>query len=365
MSEALYPWLVLAMTPNLGGYRINKLLRHISAQQCVSSSFEQLFQLGLTHQQATAITSPNQQRIDQALRWQQHPDQHILTLDSPTYPYLLKQISSPPPLLFVRGEVAYLAQPQVAIIGSRAASIDGREAAFNFGYALGQAEYVVTSGLALGIDGQAHLGALKSGGATVAVLGSGLDQVYPARHRQLANEIVEQGALVSEFWPDEKPRPQNFPRRNRVISGLSTGVLVVEAAEKSGSLITARYALEQGREVFALPGSIYNAQSRGCNALIKSGAKLVESPADIFNEVGTLTECAINNQIGLPLPQPENEELPFPALLANVGTEATPVDVVAERCEQPVHEVLTQLLELELLGLVSAVPGGYVRTRRS
>ncbi|WP_305818283.1 DNA-processing protein DprA [Photobacterium leiognathi] len=365
MTNALYPWLVLAMTPTLGGHRINKLLSKISAADCISLPFEQLRQLGLSDQQATAIVSPDQRRIDQVLAWHERPFQQVLTLDSPHYPYLLKQISSPPPLLFARGDASYLSQPQIAIIGSRSASIDGREAAFNFGYALGQAEYVVTSGLALGIDGQAHLGALKSGGATIAVLGSGLDQVYPARHRKLANDIVEQGALVSEFWPDEKPRPQNFPRRNRVISGLSTGVLVVEAAEKSGSLITARYALEQGREVFAIPGSIYNTQSKGCNTLIKSGATLVESPLDIFNEVGILTECAINNQIGLSLPQPENEELPFSALLANVGTEATPVDVVAERCEQPVHEILTQLLELELLGLVSAVPGGYIRTRRS
>ncbi|PSU52277.1 DNA-protecting protein DprA, partial [Photobacterium aphoticum] len=215
-----------------------------------------------------------------------------------------------------------------------------------------------------GIDGQAHYGALKNGGATVAVLGSGLNRIYPAKHRDLAAAIVEQGALVSEFWPDEAPRPQNFPRRNRVISGLSVGVLVVEAAQKSGSLVTARYALEQGREVFALPGPIRFAGSRGCHALIKNGAKLVETPVDIFEEVGALTDCVKNSHSGLRDEQPENEKLPFPALLANVGSEATPVDVVAERSRQPVHEVMMQLLELELQGLVTSVPGGYIRTRR-
>lgn len=365
MTETeLIAWLQLAAVPSLGGSRIQRLLADSTPQQLAAMTVEQLQQRGLTAKQIQAFLQPNQSRIQQALQWQHAPQQHILTLTSPYYPHLLKQIASPPPILFVRGDVACLGAPQIAVIGSRSASIDGRESAFHFSKALAANHYVVTSGLALGIDGQAHQGALQAGGLTIAVLGSGLDQVYPARHRSLAASIAEQGALVSEFWPQEQPRPQNFPRRNRVISGLSAGVLVIEAAQKSGSLITARYALEQGREVFALPGSIHNPASRGCNALIKSGAKLVESPADIYEEVGSLTECAINNQIGVPLATKENEELPFPALLANVGTEATPVDVVAERCKQPIHQILPQLLELELSGWVTAVPGGYIRTRR-
>ena len=321
-------------------------------------------ELGLSEQQCRHLARPPQKRIDCCLDWQQQPNQQIIALDSPHYPMLLKEIPSPPPLLFVRGELHWLHQPQLAMVGSRAASIDGLEAAYEFAAAMAAADYVVTSGLALGIDGRAHYGALKNGGATVAVLGSGLDRVYPAKHRELAVSIAEQGALVSEFWPGESPRPQHFPRRNRVISGLSVGVLVVEAEEKSGSLITARYALEQGRDVFAIPGSIHSPMSRGCHALIKNGAKLVESPVDIFEDVGVLTECAKSSQSALYAPQPENEKLPFPALLANVGNEATPVDVVAERSGLPVHEVMMQLLELELQGVVSAVPGGYVRTRR-
>ncbi|WP_299020662.1 DNA-processing protein DprA [uncultured Photobacterium sp.] len=363
MSD-LDSWLALADVPYLGGNRISQLLQYASPSQLCQMPAEQLLAIGLKPAQIARLQQPRARRIDRCLAWAEKPDHVILTLDSPGYPTLLKEIASAPPLLFVRGESHWLHEPQLAVVGSRSASIDGRESAYEFAAALVAANYVVTSGLALGVDGQAHYGALKNGGATIAVMGSGLEQIYPARHRELASQIVEQGALVSEFWPDDKPRPQNFPRRNRVISGLSVGVLVIEAAEKSGSLITARYALDQGREVFALPGSIHYPGSRGCNALIKSGAKLVESPVDIFDEVGVLTECVKNNQLNSPLPQPENEELPFSVVLANVGNEATPVDVVAERCKLPVYEVMMQLLELELHGVIKTVPGGYIRTRR-
>lgn len=363
MSQ-LEDWLALTAIPLVGGVKVSRLLQHGTPTQLRAMSTDQLMSLGLSRSQIALFRVPHQARIDRCLMWAEQNDNTILTLDSPYYPTLLKQIAAAPPVLFVCGQVEYLSAPQLAIVGSRAASIDGRESAYDFAGALVAGNYVVTSGLALGVDGQAHSGALKHGGATLAVLGSGLSQIYPARHRGLAAKIKEQGALVSEFWPDEKPRPQNFPRRNRVISGLSVGVLVIEAAEKSGSLITARYALEQGREVFALPGSIRHPESRGCNALIKSGAKLVETPVDIFEEVGALTECAINSQLSQTLPQGEDQQLPFPALLATVGNEATPVDVVAERSEQPVHEVMMQLLELELLGFVTSVPGGYIKTRR-
>ncbi|UTV27716.1 DNA-processing protein DprA [Photobacterium atrarenae] len=362
--DDLVAWLTLAAVPNLGGHKIYQLLPHASPRQLCRMSAEELNAIGFKPRQIEALLRPNERRIERCLQWAEGELQTIITLDSPDYPPLLKEIASAPPLLFVRGDPQWLHRPQMAVVGSRSASIDGRESAYAFAASLAVADYVVTSGLALGVDGQAHAGALSTGGATVAVLGSGLDKLYPARHRELAGHIIEQGALVSEFWPDEVPRPQNFPRRNRVISGLSVGVLVIEAAEKSGSLITARYALEQGREVFALPGSIHVPGSRGCNALIKSGAKLVESPVDIFEEIGSLTECVKSKQLDLPRPQPENEELPFSSVLANVGNEATPVDVVAERCKQPVHEVMTQLLELELRGVVSTVPGGYIRTRR-
>ncbi|KHT60707.1 DNA processing protein DprA [Photobacterium gaetbulicola] len=362
--SSLYDWLVVASAPQLGGYRIGLLLERTTPACLLQMSDHDRRGLGLSERQCQHLKHPPLRRIERCLEWHCRPNQQIITLGSPLYPPLLKAIPSPPPILFVRGEPRWLHEPQLAIVGSRAASIDGLEAASEFAAAMVAAEYVVTSGLALGIDSRAHFGALKNGGATVAVLGSGLDKVYPAKHRELAETIVEQGALVSEFWPDEAPRPQHFPRRNRVISGLSVGVLVVEAEIKSGSLITARYALEQGRDVFAIPGSIYSAMSRGCHALIKNGAKLVETPVDIFEDVGVLTECAKSSRSILSAPQPKNEKLPFPALLANVGNEATPVDVVAERSGLPVHEVMMQLLELELHGVVAAVPGGYVRTRR-
>ncbi|HIF9085881.1 TPA: DNA-processing protein DprA [Photobacterium damselae] len=362
--DDIHAWLKLVAVPGLGGHRISRLLQHAMPEQIMAMDESELRSIGLTLKQVAAIKHPDNKKIDLALNWQQRPYCHIISLVSPLYPPLLKEISSAPPLLFVKGDPSFLAQPQIAIIGSRSASIDGREIAADFAANIVAQNYVVTSGLALGIDSQAHQGALRHGGATIAVLGSGLEQIYPACHKSLAASIVEQGALVSEFWPQEKPRAQFFPRRNRIISGLSVGVLVVEAAQKSGSLITANYALEQGREVFAIPGSIYNPASRGCNALIKSGAKLVESAQDIFEEVGALTECAINHQLSQALPETENEQLPFPELLATVGSEVIPVDVLAERSQMPVHDVMTQLLELELLGLVTALPGGYIRTRR-
>ena len=223
--------------------------------------------------------------------------------------------------------------------------------------------------MALGIDSFAHDGALKGGGKTVAVLGSGLEQVYPSRHKALSQRIVEQGgALVSEFLPQAKARSNHFPRRNRIISGLSTGVLVVEAAERSGSLITARYAAEQGRDVFAVPGSIHNPNNRGGNQLIKSGACLVQKTQDVLNEIEILVNWSINNNKSVKAVLFEQndarEELPFPELLANVGIEATPVDILADRTNIPVHEVMMQLLELELLGHVVAVSGGYIRKGR-
>lgn len=360
----LSAWLTLSFTPGIGGHKLTKLLSIDSPTNLINYSREQLQSIGFKPAQIKHLHSPSLPMVEQSLAWAEQGQNHILTLGCSNYPILLKEIASPPPILFVQGNPSVLSAPQVALVGSRNASREGLEAAKSFSYELSNQGYIVTSGLALGIDGYAHQGALQGSGKTIAVLGSGLSEVYPARHRKLAAKIAEQGALVSEFWPKAKPKPDHFPRRNRIISGLSTGVLVVEAAERSGSLITARYALEQGREVFALPGSIHNPTSRGCHTLIKSGAKLVDHSNDILEEIGALTKCTINHQPSLFEPQPEQEQLPFPAVLANVGGEATPVDVVAQRCQQPVHEIMMQLLELELQGFVTAVPGGYINKRR-
>ncbi|MCI0655067.1 MAG: DNA-processing protein DprA, partial [Methylococcaceae bacterium] len=241
--------------------------------------------LGLKQSTIDYLKSPDWAAIDNDFEWLNQPGHQAITLHDSRYPARLKEIAVPPPLLFVSGDPALLSTPQLSIVGSRNPSPSGVGTARNFAAALSGAGLCITSGLALGIDASAHEGSLNAGGKTVAVLGTGPDRVYPARHKQLAWKIAEKGCLVSEFPPGTRPKACNFPRRNRIISGLSLGVLVVEAAIQSGSLITARLALEQGREVFAIPGSIHNPLARGCNALIKSGAKLVETAQDILEEL--------------------------------------------------------------------------------
>ncbi|PFG45666.1 DNA processing protein [Vibrio sp. ES.051] len=360
----LAAWLKLSCLPGIGGVKMNKLLARDTPRNIVNFSPEELQQLGLTTKQIQAWASTDKE-VEACLTWlAASPNHHILTLNDPLYPPQLKQIVAPPPLLFVQGSLTYLSQPQIAIVGSRNASIDGLQHARTFAAELVQHDLIVTSGLALGIDGHAHDGALQAKGKTIAVLGSGLQHIYPARHHGLAKRVVDNGALVSEFRPSAKPRAENFPRRNRIISGLSLGVLVVEAAGKSGSLITARYALEQGREVFALPASIHAPNASGGNQLIRHGACLVEKTQDVLDEIQSLLAWSINQGIDLFSTLNDEEELPFPQLLANVGTEATPVDILANRTHIPVQEVMMQLLELELSGHVVAVSGGYIRKGR-
>ena len=361
----LSAWLTLCFCPRIGGKIMTRLLTIDSAENIIQYSTDRLRSLGLSSAQVTYLQQPINKEVEKCLEWQQENELNtILSLTNPLYPKLLSEISSPPPVLFVKGEALTLSEPQVAIVGSRNASLEGLDCAKQFARSIVQHNYVVTSGLALGVDGYAHHGAIEAKGKTIAVLGSGLEKIYPAKHRSLAHRVIDNGALVSEFRPDAPPRADNFPRRNRIISGLSTGVLVVEAAERSGSLITARYANEQGREVFALPGSIQNPTAQGSNGLIKSGAKLVSSPEDIFEEIGALTECAISHQPSLFEQEVITEQLPFPEVFATVGSEATPVDIIAERCQMPVHEIMMQLLELELQGFITAVPGGYIKKRR-
>ncbi|KXF81185.1 DNA-processing protein DprA [Enterovibrio coralii] len=365
MATMVESWLRLAAIPRLGAKSLGKLLSSYPPHKLLTLTDDELQAAGLKPEQLHAFRHPDERMIENCLAWEDAPDKHILTLADPRYPYLLKHIPSAPPLLFVEGNADALSSPQIAIVGSRHASSDGLSLAHEFAYQLVRHELTVTSGLALGIDGRAHRGALDGKGKTIAVLGSGLDKIYPFRHKALARDIsASGGALVSELWPWSPPKPAFFPKRNRIISGLSTGVLVVEAAMKSGSLITARLALEQGRDVFALPGTVNNPYAKGSNGLIKQGAFLVESVDDILEQVGTLAGCAINHQLDVTQAQVLQEELPFPELLANVGNEARCVDVLAELCDQPVHEIMMQLLELELQGLVTAVPGGYIRTRR-
>ncbi|MDA9558050.1 DNA-processing protein DprA [Vibrio sp.] len=390
-EETLSAWLTLSLTPRIGPKTFSQLYERFSVVDLYHASSEELTKLGFSTKQVHFFKQESHVFVEESLNWlSSHSNHYILTLDDPLYPSLLKQASAPPPILFVKGVIESLASPQIAIVGSRHATDEALRTAQSFARELSSQGLVITSGLALGIDGYAHDGALNGGGNTIAVLGSGLEQMYPARHRRLANRIVEQGALISEYLPSMKPRPENFPRRNRVISGLSLGVLVVEAAEKSGSLITARYAAEQGRDVFAIPGSIHSPLSRGCNKLIKEGACLIQSTQDIVDELEVLinwtlqqkksTTGMINSSVnGTPLlntskaaqpamqsdlftRQEKVQSLPFPEVVRHIGKEPISVDLLAGKTQRPVQEIMTQLLELELIGAVSAVAGGYVRS---
>ncbi len=368
-EKELSAWLALSFTPKLGNKKLLRLLSYDSLTNLIQYSPVQWRAVGLNEDQIHYLVHDSEKDVEESLNWLEgSPHRHIVTSLCETYPALLKQISAAPSTLFVEGQLETIQQPQLAIVGSRNASIDSRKIAYQFAIQLVEQDIVVTSGLALGIDGYAHDGALKGGGKTVAVLGSGLASIYPARHRNLASRIIENGALVSEFRPDAKPRPAHFPRRNRIISGLSIGVLIVEAAEKSGSLITARYATEQDRDVFVVPGSILNPNCIGSNRLIRQGACLVQDVQHILDEVKSMLDFTriqySESQPSLFLPSNSEEELPFPELLANVGEEATPVDILANRTHIPVQEVMMQLLELELSGHVVAVSGGYIRKGR-
>ena len=311
--------------------------------------------------------TPNYALVDSALEWQQLSEHHhLLCCDDPLYPPLLKQISDPPSVLFVKGNISALLRPSIAIVGSRNASPGGLKMAQVLSSQLVEQHLSITSGMALGIDGAAHQAAIDSKGVSVAVLGTGVDVIYPKRHRNIYLNIQNDGCVLSEFWPQVKPFSGNFPKRNRIISGLTLGTLVVEAGLKSGSLISARLANEQGREVFALPGSVLGGQSEGCHQLLRDGAKLVESAADIFEEVAVLSglhleEVKASHHIGGKIVS----DLPFASLLASVGYETTTIDNVVEHSGKTIELVLEQLLELELQGWVTAVPGGYVRLKRS
>jgi DNA processing protein len=302
---------------------------------------------------------PDWQRVEQDLAWLERPGNGLLPLDDPRYPPLLRQIPYPPPLLFVHGDPDCLRLPQLAIVGARNPTPLGRETAQRFAAHLAECGLLITSGLALGIDAAAHEGALAGGGRTIAVMGTSLDRVYPARNRDLAHAIAERGALVSELAIGTPPTAENFPRRNRLISGLALGVLVVEAAAQSGSLITARLATEQGREVFAVPGSIHNPLAKGCHALIRQGAKLVETAADILEELGALAAATgevAASRTSAPTPVVLDEE--YRHLLAAMGDEPVGIDLLVDRCGLTAEALSSMLLILELEGYVAAMPGG-------
>nr|WP_288355002.1 DNA-processing protein DprA [uncultured Pseudomonas sp.] len=343
--------------PELGPKRFRKLLSAFdSASAALSAPASAWRSLGLPLACSDARRSPEiRERARLALDWLQVPGQHLVMWDEPRYPALLAEIPDAPPLLFVAGDPMLLEQPQLAMVGSRRASRPGLDTAHSFARSLARGGFVITSGLALGIDGAAHQGALDADGHTVAVLGTGLQCLYPARHKRLAQDIIERGgALVSELPLDSPPQAANFPRRNRIISGLSLGVLVVEASPSSGSLITARLAAEQGREVYAIPGSIHHPGSKGCHQLIRDGATLVESIEHILEALRGWQQMSTVEQAGA---TPVAAVHPLLALLYAAPHSS---EALAHAAGWALPEVLAALTELELDGLVACEAGLWV-----
>lgn len=366
-DEQVQDWLLLIRTPGVGAITLARLLEHFGDPHTAVQAGDQAWRdAGLDAPARSWLAQPDQRRLELDLEWLAQPHHYLITPTSPLYPTRLTENTGGPPALFVVGDPEVLGTVQLAIVGSRNPTAGGRNSAREFAACLAQAGLVITSGLALGIDGEAHQGALDHGGLSIAVCGTGLDRVYPARHRELARALAEQGALVSEFPPGTPPHGSHFPQRNRIISGLSVGVLVVEAARRSGSLITARMALDQGREVFAMPGSIHNPLARGCHRLIREGAKLVETADDILEELAPLVgQSAPSSTQTRPSAAPASElDAQYQHLLDHMGFDPVRVDDIVERSALTPADVSSMLLLLELRGIVTHTSGGtYTRLK--
>jgi DNA processing protein len=297
----------------------------------------------------------DRESLERTQAWLDQPDHHLIAWDDGDYPQALLELGHAPPVLFHMGRRDLLAHPAVAIVGSRHATAQGRETAREFAHALGSAGLTIVSGLAVGIDAAAHEGALETTGSTVGVVGTGLDRVYPARNRDLATRIARDGALLSEYLPGTPARKEHFPQRNRLISGLARGVLVVEATLSSGSLITARLAGEQGRDVFAVPGSIHSPFAKGCHKLIREGAKLVETASDILDELYP-QQRQTRDATAMKQGHPHAAAHP---VLAAMGYDPVGVDVLVARMNVAPEAIAAELVTLEFAGEIAALPGGY------
>lgn len=347
-------WLTLEAIPGLGPDAAQRLLREFDQASDILNASGAYLQSLVGAALARAIGQGVDDVVLQAgLDWLRQPDNHLVTWHDAEYPASLRDLPAPPAWLYVKGDPAWLARPMLAVVGSRHASPQGLRDAEAFARALSDAGLTIVSGLALGVDAAAHDGGLAGLASSVAVVGTGLDRVYPARNKALAHRLAAEGAIVSEFAIGTPPRSGHFPRRNRIISGLSLGVLVIEAALESGSLITARLAAEQGREVFALPGSIHSALSKGCHRLIKQGAKLVESAADVLEELGRLLPASL-----LPTSTPAAPVGVDEALLQQLSGGPLILDQLAARLGLTVEDVSVKLLAAEMQGTVAKLPGG-------
>ena len=342
-------WLRLALAPGVGNTSLIRLLTAFGSPEAVLASGRTALSTHLSRAQCDALLGePDSALLETTLAWLAQPGNSLMTLADEDYPKNLLEIADPPAVLYCKGRRSLLNQPGLGVVGSRNATPQGLRDAEAFAHALSDAGLTIISGLALGIDAAAHRGGLAGAGSSIAIIGTGLDRIYPARNKALAHQLAETGLVVSEFALGTPPLPGHFPRRNRLISGVSRGVLVVEAAPDSGSLITARVATEQGRDVFAIPGSIHSPLARGCHALIKQGAKLVESAADILDELAWQQRLT---------PPVLPERTTDPVLEALDGAPCT-LDGLAQTTGLTLEALSAKLLTLELDGRIASLPGG-------
>jgi len=370
-TSALEAWLLLTKAPKLGPIKSRNLVRRLgNVENVISASTKTLRELKTPSAAIRWLKSANSSDIANELNWCKQNHHHTISILDETYPYLLKQLKDAPNLLFIKGNINLLSLPQLAIVGSRNPTNNGKQLAFEFAQYLTQSGLLINSGLAQGIDAASHQGALKNGN-TIAVCATGLDQVYPRKHQVLAQQIEKQGALVSEFLPGTELHKAYFPRRNRLISGLSIGTLVVEASIRSGSLITAQYALEQNREVFAIPGSIHNPMAKGCHKLIRQGAKLVETAQDILEELQNHLQLISHNikiEANSEGPSFSQQKISHlnneqQSLLEIIAYKPISIDEIVESSKFKPEKISSMLLILELEGLVSNIGSGrYTRT---
>lgn len=357
VDRGLTSWLQLTLTPGIGAAATRALLKQFGLPEQVLAQPRRALASLLPAPAIAAVDSKEvRDAAQRACAWASEDAHHIVTLADHDYPRLLLEIADPPPLLYLVGRRELLKRDCIAVVGSRNSTTQGEHNAESFARAMSESGLTVVSGLAMGIDAAAHRGGLQAPGSTIAVLGTGVDVVYPRRNETLAVEIGARGLLISEFPLGTAPAAPNFPRRNRIISGLGRGCLVVEAAAASGSLITARAAAEQGREVFAIPGSIHSPLSKGCHALIKSGAKLVESAEDILAELGGFRSSGAASTTHSR--QDKDQHAVDSGLLAHMGHDPVDVDALCERAGLTAEQVSSELLRLELDGRIAVLPGG-------
>src|SRR6476646_7191175 len=360
-DPGLASWLQLTLTPGLGAASLRAMLKQFGLPQAIlQRKRSELAAFAPAEALAALDSSAVREAVTRSLEWALAPGRAIITLADEGYPRSLLEIPDPPALLYAAGRVELAARPALAVVGSRNASTQGERNAESFARALSDAGLTIVSGLALGIDAAAHRGGLAGASSTIAILGAGIDVAYPQRNAALATEIAGRGLLLSEFPPGAPPAAHNFPRRNRLISGLAQGCLVVEAALASGSLITARAAADQGREVFAIPGSIHSPLSKGCHALIKSGAKLVESAEDVLAELAGFRPSGFASTVAPPREgaAPGGPAAAEAGLLEYMGHDPVDVDSLCSRAGLSAEQVASRLLRLELDGRVASLPGG-------